>query len=209
MATPEYTSSDQPEPPPTRLLKLASRPSLGRLVLSLLLFLVGVVVGAVGLSAWTLLSNPDQSALPVPPSSANAAVVLHASSTYVNQVAQQQTGSFGVPGTIKNLHVSFVHDGPVLITGDDALNILGLTLTRRFSLEVQVYVASCKPIIHVLHANFSGVPITGFATSFEQNVNQQLQGNISGLPSGFVYCMIAIHTEPQEASATFSAQPMA
>ena len=59
-----------------------------------------------------------------------------------------------------------------------------------------------------LRVNFSGIPITGFASSFEKSTNQQLQGSITGLPEGFIYCMTAIHTEPQGPEVSFAAQPM-
>jgi hypothetical protein len=210
MASPEYIPPVQVEPPPVRRKKafsVAPGSHLWRFVVPILLFLAGVVVGIIGLSAAFLLGNADHPPVAVPPSPASSALVVQAGSAYVNQLAQQQSGSFDVPGKVKNVQITFVHAGPVQVTGDDELSLFGLSMTRRFSLQVQLYVDACKPKAHVLRASFSGVPITGFVTSFEQSINQQLQGNVSGLPSGFSYCMTSIQTEPQGATITFAAQP--
>ena len=120
---------------------------------------------------------------------------------------QQKSGSFGVPGTLKNLQVSFVHEGPVTVSGDDELSLLGLTITKHFTMDLQLYANACKPMAHILSANFSGIPITGFVSSFEQMLNEQLQSNLTGLPPGFTYCITAIHTEPQGPTILLSAQP--
>jgi hypothetical protein len=213
MDSPEHTSPGQAVPPGSdqqmKRPSVAPKSYIQRIFLRIVLFIAGVVVGIVGLSSAVLLFNADRPPVAVPASPHNPALVAQASATYVNQVVQQNSGSFGVPGTLKNLQVSFVHDGPVTVTGEDEVSVLGLSLTRRFSLNVQLYTDSCKPMVHVLSANFSGIPITGFVATFEQNINQQLQHTISGLPPGFTYCVTGIHTETQGASVTFSAQPIA
>jgi hypothetical protein len=212
MASPEYISPGQVEPPPVRqknASSVAPGSHLWRFVAPVLLFLAGMVVGIIGFSVALLSGNADHPPVAASPSPSNSALVVQAHSAYVNQIAQQQSGSFGVPGKVKNIQITFVHAGPVLVTGDDELSLFGLSMTRHFSLQVQLFVDACKPMAHVLRANFSGVPITGFVTSFEQSINQQLQGNVSGLPSGFSYCMTSIQTEPQGATITFAAQPVA
>ncbi|HEY4388172.1 MAG TPA: hypothetical protein VGN34_27300 [Ktedonobacteraceae bacterium] len=211
MEPPRYTSAPQMGGPPARQMKrpsVAPASSMQRFVFPFLVFIGGVLVGIAGLSIAVLLGNGDRPSVAVPPASQDAALVVQASSTYVNQIAQQKAGTLGMPGNVKNVHVTFVHNGPVVVTGDDEIGLLGLTMTRHFTLNVQLYANACKPTIHVLQANFDGVPITGFVASFEQNINEQLQSNLSGLPPGFIYCITSISTEPQGPVVTFSAQPM-
>ena len=212
MEPPEYSSDTQLRLPSVRQMKRPSGAPTSytkqRFVLPVLCFIGGMLVGMLGLFVAVLLGNADQSPVATPPASQSAALVVQISSTYVNQIAQQKANTYGIPGTVKNVHVTFVHNGPVTITGDDEMSLLGLHVTKHFHMDVQVYASGCKPMIHVLRVNFSGIPITGFASSFEKSTNQQLQGSITGLPEGFIYCMTAIHTEPQGPEVSFAAQPM-
>jgi hypothetical protein len=193
----------------TKRLSFAPASFVQRIVRPLLYFLGGILVGVVGLCAGVILSNGDQSAVVPPPAIQGSTLMVQVSSTYINQVAQQKQNTFGVPGTVKNVHVTFVHNGPVTITGDDEMGVLlCLRVTRHFRMDVQVYTNACKPMVRVLRANFSGIPITGIVASFEQSINKQVQSNLTGFPEGFVYCMTSIQTEPQGVTVSFATQPI-
>jgi hypothetical protein len=210
MESSETTAPMQNLSPPARQMKrssVAPRSSMQRVISSIALFIAGVVVGVIALAAFFLLGNPERSPVSVAPTSQGSSLVIQASTSYVNQIMQQKSGSFGVPGTLENLQVSFVHEGPVTVSGDDVLDLLGLTITKHFSMDLQLYASACKPMAHILRADFDGIPITGFVAVFEQMLNQQLQSNLTGLPAGFTYCITAIHTEPQGPTITISAQP--
>ena len=63
------------------------------------------------------------------------------------------------------------------ITADDPFSVLGIGVTKHFQLVVQLFIASCTVHIHVIHADLSGIPVTGFVQVFESNINQQLAKN--------------------------------
>src|SRR2546426_677611 len=54
----------------------------------------------------------------------------------------------------------------------------------------------------------SGIPITGFVSNFESQLNQQLESGPSNLPKGFVYCKTSVRTDPQGVYITISATPV-
>jgi len=73
---------------------------------------------------------------------------------------------------------------------------------------VQPYVSSCFLQVHVVHADFSGIPVTGFAMAFEGHINQQLQNKPQGLPIGFTYCTTGVRTELSGIFVTYAATPV-
>lgn len=88
------------------------------------------------------------------------------------------------------------------------MDMLGLTITRQFTITLQPFIQNCKPRIRVLHADMQGIPITGFVASFEDQINQQLQFKTSDLPPGFVYCATSVQTTNNTLEVGFSATPM-
>src|SRR6185312_3063438 len=114
----------------------------------------------------------------------------------------------GIPGTVKNVQVTLKNGDQMTITGDDEFSFLGIDMTRNFTLVVQPYVTSCMLQMHVVHADIGSIPVTGFVESFESNINAQLRTKPTGLPTGFTYCTVGVHTETGGMFVTYSATPV-
>ncbi|HEU5227573.1 MAG TPA: hypothetical protein VFU49_07140, partial [Ktedonobacteraceae bacterium] len=181
------------------------------LLLIALALVVGIALGAGGVLSYFLSISGDRQVQP-PPAAAvtgnSGAIVVQASSTYITQLIRKNIASSGLPGDVKNVQVKLVHKGPITVTGDDQLSFLGVNITRHFSLQVQPVVNDCQLEVHVVHADLEGIAVTGFASTFEGQINQQLHVDTSNFPNGFKYCLTDVHTEPQGLFATYSATPV-
>lgn len=178
-----------------------------------LALLVGIAMGAGGVLLYFLSISGDRQVQQTPPVVATpgnngGAIVVQASSTYITQLISKNITSSGLPGDVKNVQVKLVHNGPMTVTGDDQLSFLGVNLTRHFSLQVQPVVNACQLEVHVVHADLEGIPVTGFVSAFEGQINKQLHVDTSNFPNGFKYCLTDVHTEPQGIFATYSATPV-
>ena len=199
----------------TQLVAPSQRPKrLNRFALLLmsLALVVGVAMGAGGVFLYFLSIAGDRQVQQAPPVvpvlGNNGAIVVQASGTYITQLIRKNITSSGLPGDVKNVQVKLVHNGPITVTGDDQLSFLGLSATRHFSLQVQPVVNACQFEVHVVHADLEGIPVTGFASTFEGQINQQLHVDPSNFPNGFKYCLTNVRTEPQGIFATYSATPV-
>ena len=63
-------------------------------------------------------------------------------------------------------------------------------------------------VIPVVNADFSNIPVTRFAQSFENQINQQLEKRPEGLPVGFQYCNTEVRTDSAGLFVTYTATPV-
>ena len=194
------------DPPP---IGVQRRSVLGYIGCATVAFLLGLIIGIGGLVIYLNASQSDRSLLTVPPSSNQNAIHIQLSSVFVTQLVKRNIGSAGLPGQISNVQVVLIRNAPMTITGDDQVNVLGIAITRRFTVTLQPLVQSCRPHVRVLHADTGGIPVTGFASSFEAQIDQQLQFNTNDLPQGFTYCATGVQTEKDALSVNVSATPKA
>ncbi len=175
------------------------------------MFLLGVVVGVGGVLFYILSVEQDRppiSASPVVTTpTSTSGIVIQISNAYITALVRKSIETAGLPGTVKNIQVKLVHNGPITVTGDDQLSFLGVSITKHFALQVQPLVNGCQLEVHVVHADMDGIPITQFVSTFESQIDQQLRVDPSTLPKGFKYCLTEVHTEPQGIFATYSATP--
>jgi hypothetical protein len=115
--------------------------------------------------------------------------------------------SSGMPGQIQNVNVNLTQSSQMMVSGEDVFSILDVHVIRLFTFIVQLYMNSCVLKIHIVHADFSNIPVTRFAQTFESQINQQLQRRPEGLPSGFQYCTTGVRTEPAGIFVTYTATP--
>ncbi|MDQ6660855.1 MAG: hypothetical protein M3Z24_07810 [Chloroflexota bacterium] len=179
------------------------RGRIGRGLLGLLLFLLGLGLGVGGTLLYALLIAANGQALITPAPSHGGDIVLQVDAGYIAHLVQEDMQSAGLPGTIKNVGVKLASGDQMTITGDDDLGLLGV---KHFTLVIQPIISNCQVQIHVLHADLGGIPVTGFVGLFESQVNQQLQLKTDGLPKGFTYCMVAVRTDPKGLFITMSAK---
>lgn len=135
-------------------------------------------------------------------------IIVEADRAFLTHLVARNLSETGLPGTIKNVDVELALGDQLTVSGDDSFSLLGIGVTRHFDLVAQPYVSSCVVQIHVVHADLSGIPITGFAPAFESEVNKQLSQKPSGFPKGFQYCATGVRTEPAGMFVTYSATPL-
>jgi hypothetical protein len=179
--------------------------SPGRAILLVVAFLAGIIVALMGVLTYFLFLAGDVHPLPSPPPSSSSALIGQVSAAFVTSVVRKNINAAGLPGEPQNVQVSLRHNGPMTVTSDVHLSMLGISTTRRLTVDLQPFISSCQVHIHVLHIDLQGFPLTLFAQTFEQKINQQMQVNVSGLPDGFTYCAINVHTEPGGLFVTYSA----
>ncbi len=198
-------------PPPVRPQRFARmrawlRSRVGRIAVPLIALLLGIVIGVVAL---LLIGLSGQGQTVATPAAGQSDLVVEVERAFLTNLVIQNLRKSGMPGTIENVNVTLAQGDQFTINGDDTFGVLGIGLTKHFTVVVQPYIRTCVLQIHVVSANLSGIPVTGFVQSFESSINQQLQQKPTGLPSGFQYCTTSVRTQPDGIFMTYSATPIA
>jgi hypothetical protein len=180
------------------------RSRTGRVLFPLITLVVGIVFG---IAAVFLFGESGAGPIIVEPASSKGNIIVEADRSFINQLVTKNLVSSGMPGLIQNVNVNLTQGSQMMVSGEDEFNILGIQVIRPFTFTVQIYVSSCVLKIHIVNANFSNIPVTGFAQSFESQINQQLQKKPEGLPNGFQYCTTGVRTEPAGMFVTYTATP--
>ncbi len=181
------------------------RSRTGRIVIPLIALLVGVVLGV---TALFLFGESGVGPIIIVPGSSKGDIIVEADRIFITQLVTKNLTSSGMPGQIQNVNVNLKEGGQMIVSGEDVLQIFGVQVNRPFTFNVQLYVSSCFLKIHIVRADFSNIPVTSFAQSFETQINQQLQQKPEGLPSGFQYCTTGVRTEPTGIFLTYEAIPV-
>lgn len=199
----------QPEVPPGRprfaQVRGWLRSRTGRVVVTLITLLVGIVLG---FSVLFFFGESSVGQIIIVPKSSKGGIIVEADRIFITQLVTKNLANSGLPGQIQNVNVNLKVGNQMIVSGEDNLSIFGVQVNRPFTFVVQFYVNSCFLQIHIIHADFSNIPVTSFAQSFESQINQQLQTNPEGLPSGFQYCTTGVRTEPAGMFVTYSAIPV-
>ncbi len=181
------------------------RSRTGRVLIPLAALLLGIAIGIIALF---LFGESGVGPIVVVPASSKGVITVEADRSFITQLVTRNLDSSGLPGQIQNVNVNLVQGSQMIVSGEDTFTILGVQLNRPFTFNVQFYVSSCFLKIHIVHADFSNIPVTSFAQSFESQINQQLQQKPEGLPSGFQYCTTGVRTEPGGIFVTYAAIPV-
>ncbi len=199
-------------PPPRhpRLVKVRAwlsawlRSRAGRIVVPSVAFVLGIAIGILALLLYGL--SGQGSVLPVPAGSGN--IIVEADRTFLTELVRENISQSGMPGTIQNVSVDLARGDQLTVNGDDAFSLVGFGVSKHFDFVVQPYIASCVVQIHIVQADLSGIPVTGFVSAFESSINQQLTEQPSGLPKGFNYCASGVRTQPDGMFVTYTATPV-
>lgn len=170
-------------------------------------FVLGLIVGGAAVLFYALTIANEGQPISSSTSGGSEAILIQVSSTYIARLIEKDIRSAGMPGTIRNVQVALIHNGPITVSGDDELELLGVSVSKHFRLTLQPFVRSCQLQVHVLHADMGGIQVTGFVAMFENQINEQLQVKPEDLPRGFKYCATNVRTEPQQLFLTYSAKP--
>lgn len=198
-------SGRPPRPQRFRRTRRWLRSRAGRIVIPLLALLVGLAIGLTSV-IWYGLSG-EGPVLVIPPS-ARGNLIIEADKDFVTQLVRKDLSNAGLPGQVKNVTVDLDHGAMIVIQGDDAYSVLGVSISRHFTVDVQPYVQSCILQVRVTHADLGGIPVTTFVQSFQGNINQELAQKPAGLPNGFTYCTVGVRTEPVGMYITYEAIPI-
>lgn len=209
--SPAPKAPSHPLPPSSRLprfdtLRKWLRTRTGRIVVPIVAFILGIVLGIGGLLLIGLSGDGQVIQGTVP---GRGDIVVEVDRAFLTQLVSMNLRDAGMPGTIQNVGVTLARGDQVTISGDDMFSVLGIGVSRPFAIVVQPYITSCVLQIHVVHADLNGIPVTGFAPAFESHINQQLAKKPTGLPEGFNYCATAVRTQPDGMFVTYSATPVA
>lgn len=209
-ALPEVSPPTPSVPRSSRLNRLRALTSsrLRRVLLACIFFLFGLLCGVVGIFVLLLAASADNAVIANPSPPATNAIVVQVGSAYITNLVSNALQASGLPGSIQNVQVTLASGDQATITGSDQISVLGIVTTKHFTIVIQPYVSSCQMNVHVLHADLGGIPVTGFASAFEGQINSQIQVNLSKLPKGFTYCTTSVRTNPQGVFVTYSAKPV-
>jgi len=221
-------SLDQPQPPSTSPISQPIAPSRkprlartrrwlrsrgGRVIVPGVALVLGVGIGVVGLLLYALSLSTEGRVLvtPLPPPGGD--IIVQVGTTYITRLLIKDLQSSDLPGSVENVRVMLadsdrIHSAQMTIIGDEQIGVFGIGATRPFTIVVQPFIRDCQLQVNVLHADFSGVTVTGFAATFEGQINQQLEVKPGGLPAGFQYCTTNVRTKPQALFLTYSATPI-
>ncbi len=176
-------------------------------LLSFLLFLFGIVLGILITLLFIISSARDNAPVPTQVSTQSSSILVQVSSRYLTQLVSSKLKTAGLVGDISNVRVTMASNNQIQITGEDTFQLLILRVTRPFTVVLQPTIEACQPRIHVISANLSDIPVTAFATTYEGQINQQIQFKASDLPAGFIYCATNVRTDPNTLYLTYAATP--
>lgn len=185
------------------------RGRVGRVLIGCILFLLGLLCGIVGILILLYAISPDKPAVANPAAPATSDIVVEVGRAFMTHIVNNALQTSGLPGSIQNVQMTLASGDSATVTGSDQISVLGIGTTRHFTIVLQPYIASCQVNVHVLHADLGGIPMTGFASLFEGQINSQIHVNTSKLPAGFTYCTSGVRTDPQGVYVTYSVQPVA
>ncbi|HCI79208.1 MAG TPA: hypothetical protein DHW02_05935 [Ktedonobacter sp.] len=168
-------------------------------------FLAGVIAGIVILVLFLLAFSFDRSVTQTPITSSSGSITIEISRAYMTSFISKQLKSSGLPGSISNVQVVMAQNNLMTVSGDDQVAILGLGVTKRITLILQLSVVSCQLHVTVIHADLDGISVTGFVALFENELNRQIQSQQSGFPSGFTYCLSSTQTTTDNMLLKYSA----
>lgn len=177
----------------------------------LLTFLLGILVGAVGLAVFAVwFLGGDRSPVTQTPANQKDAIVVQFNYPFLSQILTKNIDAAAseLPGQVSNAQVSYQQNNQFAITGDDQITIFGFQTTKHFTLVMQPYVQDCKVQVRMIHADMGGIPATNFAADFEGKVNTYLQVDPARLLPGFTYCATGASADENGIKVSYSAKSL-
>ena len=206
----------EPQPSPLHRQRLAEpraglRSRTGCVVVPIITLLLGIGLSILALFLYSLSFAPDAQVIVMPLPSPGGDMVVQIGPAYITRVLQNDLRDSEL-GDIENVQVGLpdsdrLHHTQMMVTGDDHTSVLGFKMTRHVTFVAQLLIQDCQIHVHVLHADVGSIPVTGFATALEGQIDEQLQVKFDGLPPGFTYCIIGVRTKPEGLFVTLSATP--
>nr|BBH91851.1 hypothetical protein KTA_00500 [Thermogemmatispora argillosa] len=194
----------QPPPPPPQQSRARGWLPLGT-------FLLGMLCGACALLVTLFLFlGADRPPLASAPPD-RSELVLQLSSAYLTALVTRSLPQVGLPGQVSHVRLTLQPGALIEVMGDETLTLLGVSVTRPLTLQIQPLTSACHLQVHLLHADWGGLPVTWLAAPLEARLNELLtrQPAPAGLPSGFRYCAVAARTTADALWITYSAEPTA
>jgi len=199
LVAPEGPTSPAKPPPRRRPLHIA---------FALLTFLIGILVGGAAVLLIIFANSGTNHPLVTHPSEPGN-ITAQVDASLIGPIAQQSLKQSGIPGKISNIQVTFAEGSEMTITGQYQYTVLNIPVTQQFTIVLQPGVDACKLQLHIIKANYGGIPATGFATIFQKTINQRMQDAIpSTIENGkYAICMVGVHTQPGSIAINFTVTP--
>ncbi|HLX58693.1 MAG TPA: hypothetical protein VKR83_16865 [Ktedonobacteraceae bacterium] len=180
------------------------RSRAGRIVIPLIALLLGIAIGIGSLFLYGLSGDGQVLQVPAP---GKSDITIEVDKAFITSLVTMKLRQSGLPGTAENIQVDLANGDQLTINGDDMFSLMLISVSKHFTIVVQPYISNCVLQIHVIHADVSSIPVTGFAQAFESNINQQLQQKPGNLPQGFQYCTTGVRTATPGMFITYAALP--
>lgn len=176
-----------------------------------LVFFIGFLLGILVLSIFLFSLGGSNVRFPASsPGSPTGNVIVHLDSTILVPLVEKGWQQSNIPGSISQVHVQFSAGDLMTIAGKYQYTIFGIVpITEPFSVQIQPLATNCYPQLHVVSGSISGISITSFITSFEKNINQQLQQIARSIPVKFTYCLTGMRTDNSGLIATLEISHLA
>lgn len=178
-----------------------------RIIVPSVALLLGIVLGILAVLLYALAISGDRPLIVTPPPPSTGNIIVQVDTTYLTHLVDQNLGTSGLPGNISDVRVSLASGAQMTITANDQFSLFGIGVSRQFTLVMQPYVNTCSLQMHVIYADVSQIPVTGFAQMFENSINEQLR-TTTPLPEGFSYCVTGVRTQPDGMFITYAATPL-
>ncbi len=208
--TPEESVSPEDTPAPTTPVPSSAKKRRPlRIVLALLTFILGIAVGIAAVLLLILaMSGTNPPITTAPPQPGN--ITVQADATLIGPIAEKSLQDAGIPGKITNLQVQFDPGDQMTITGSYQYNVLSVPVTQNITIVLQPYADACNLQMHILKADYGSIPVTGFASIFEKQINDKLQQAIPStvLKGSYALCLSSVNTQTGSIILAFSATPL-
>ena len=180
----------------------------GNPLLAFLLFLLGILLGILATLFFVIFVAHDRTPIQTTPSTQPSSVIVQVSNVYLTQLVTGKLKTSGLPGEVSNVQVVLTNTNSIQVSGTDTVSVLGLGIPTPFSFTLQPYIQSCQAQVHLISADLGNLPVTNFAQTYENQINQDIQLKVSDLPAGFTYCATSTRTQPDMLSIVYSAKPV-
>src|SRR6266516_4139216 len=179
------------------------------IVFALITFILNIAINITTVLLLILaMSNTNPPITTAPPQPGN--ITVQADATLIGPIAEKSLQDAGIPGKITNLQVQFDPGDQMTITGSYQYNVLSVPITQNITIVLQPYADACNLQMHILKADYDNIPVTGFASIFEKQINDKLQQVIPStvLKGSYALCLSSVNTQTGSIILAFSATPL-
>src|SRR5207248_7264213 len=96
--------------------------------------LLGIFLGVLGILLYALAISGDRLLIVTRPPPSTGNIIVQVDTTYLTHLVDQNLRTSGMPGDISDVRVNMVSGAQMTVTGNDHFSLLGIGVTRQFTL---------------------------------------------------------------------------